>query len=119
MTTNTMAYLNGRFVPIEAAHISPLDRGFSFGDGVYEVIPAFHGKPFCLEAHIDRLNSSLQGIRMLPPHTHEEWENILETLVKKNLADEQWIYLQVTRGVDPIRTHEFPNPIIPTIFAVS
>jgi len=117
--TKAVAYLNGRFLPIEEATISPLDRGFSFGDGVYEVIPVYNGKVFHLKSHIIRLNQSLHGIRMLPPHTEAEWYTILQTLVEKNTARDQWIYLQVTRGIEPEREHQFPTPVIPTIFAVS
>lgn len=117
--TTPIAYLNGHFMPLQDVHISPLDRGFLFGDGVYEVIPVHHGKPFCLEAHIDRLNQSLSGIRMPIPHTIDEWQSILETLVKKNGNGDQLIYLQATRGVDTIRDHQFPNPILPTLFAYS
>lgn len=116
---NAIAYLNGRFLPLEDAHISPMDRGFLFGDGVYEVIPVFHGKLFCLTEHLDRLNQSLQGIRMSPPHSHSEWQTLLETLVEKNNAKQQWLYLQVTRGVDKVRDHQFPKPVVPTVFAVS
>lgn len=116
---DTIAYLNGQFMSLSKASISPLDRGFSLGDGVYEVLPAFYGKPFGLKEHIDRLNQSLQDIRMHAVHTHEEWIHIIETLIKKNGAGDQWIYLQVTRGIDPVRTHAFPNSITPTIFAVS
>lgn len=117
--TTPIAYFNGRFIPLPEVHISPLDRGFLFGDGVYEVIPVHYGKPFCLEAHIDRLNQSLLGIRCPPPHTMLEWKTILETLVKKNGGNDQLIYLQLTRGVDTIRDHQFPNPIVPTVFAFS
>lgn len=115
----TIAYFNGSFLPLAEVRLSPLDRGFSFGDGVYEVIPVYHKKPFLLQEHIQRLNQSLEGIRLLPFHTPEEWTTILETLVEKNIAPDQWIYLQVTRGIEPMREHRFPKEIIPTIFAVS
>jgi D-alanine transaminase len=114
-----IAYLNGHFMPLKEAHISPLDRGMLFGDGVYEVIPVYNGKPFCLEAHIERLNHSLLGIRLPYPHSIAEWKQILETLVEKNGGHDQLIYLQVTRGVDTIRDHQFPHPILPTLFAYS
>src|SRR5690349_20787755 len=117
--TAPIAYLNGHFLPLQNVHISPLDRGFLFGDGVYEVIPVHHGKVFCLEAHIDRLNQSLANIRMPSPHTEAEWRLILDTLVEKNGGEDQLIYLQVTRGTDAVRDHQFPNPIVPTLFAYS
>lgn len=116
---STIAYLNGRFLPLEDARLSPLDRGFLFGDGVYEVIPVYHNKLFCLEEHLDRLNQSLAGIRIAPPHTHTEWKTILETLVEKNQAAVQTLYLQVTRGADVTREHQFPKQIPVTIFAMS
>lgn len=81
--TAPIAYLNGHFLPLQNVHISPLDRGFLFGDGVYEVIPVHHGKVFCLEAHIERLNQSLSSIRMPSPYTATEWGLILDTLVQK------------------------------------
>lgn len=114
-----IAYFNGHFIPLNEVHLSPLDRGFLFGDGVYEVIPVHNGKPFCLQAHINRLDQSLLGIRLPSPHTVADWKKILETLVNKNGDGDQLIYLQVTRGVDKIRDHQFPNPIIPTLFAYS
>ena len=113
------AYLNGQYLPVEDAKISPMDRGFLFGDGIYEVIPVYDGEIFGLEAHLDRLNQSLQGLRMEPPFSHNEWKVILENLVAKNGMGNQWIYFQVTRGVDPVRDHQFPKIVKPTIFAVS
>jgi D-alanine transaminase len=113
------AYLNGAFVTVDKAHISALDRGFVFGDGVYEVIPVYHKKLFHLEAHIERLNQSLKGIRMLPPLTLTEWQQVLEKLIEQNNDEYQWIYLQITRGVDFVRSHEFPTNNTPTVFATS
>lgn len=119
MSTTPIAYLNGQYVSTENAHISPLDRGFLFGDGVYEVIPAYHGHLFLLYPHLDRLNQSLSDIRMDPPHSHTEWDTILNTLVKKNGYPEQSLYLQVTRGAETTRQMAFPKHIPPTIFAIS
>jgi len=118
MTPRT-AYLNGQFLPLDEAKISPLDRGFLFGDGVYEVIPVYNNCLFHCEAHITRLNSSLAGIRMIPPLSYPEWETILETVVEKNGKEDQWLYIQVTRGIDSIRDHQFPKHVVPTIFVVS
>ena len=116
----TTAYLNGTFLPIEAAGISPLDRGFLFGDGIYEVIPVYNGKIFCLPEHLDRLNEGLKNIRIPTPlYTHSQWETILYRLVQENSAADQWIYLQVTRGTDTIRDHQFPKEGTPTVFAIS
>ncbi len=118
-----IAYLNGKFIPAEEASISPLDRGMVFGDGVYEVIPVFNRKILYLEEHLDRLNQSLQGIRMTLPHTHAEWKSLLTTLVEENNlnhgGEHQWIYLQVTRGFQLVRDHQIPNNLTPTVFAIS
>jgi D-alanine transaminase len=119
MNTNPIAYINGRYVAAENAHISPLDRGFLFGDGVYEVIPAYNGHLFLLDPHLDRLNQSLNDIKMEPPHTHAEWHTILNTLVQKNGHKEQSLYLQITRGAEATRNIGFHKHIPPTIFAIS
>ncbi|WP_026603735.1 D-amino acid aminotransferase [Methylomonas sp. 11b] len=110
-------YLNGAYLPLADAKVSVLDRGFLFGDGVYEVIPAYRGRLFRLEDHITRLNNSLNGIRLPLPHSVNDWEGIFRPL----LADDrdQYIYLQVTRGYAPKRDHGFPEQIVPTIFAMS
>lgn len=109
-------YLNGAYLPLADAKVSVLDRGFLFGDGVYEVIPAYNGRLFRLEDHIARLNNSLNGIRLPLPHSVADWEAIFRPL----LADDrdQYIYLQVTRGYAPKRDHGFPEQIVPTIFAM-
>ncbi len=117
--TSFIAYLNDRFLPLKDVHISPLDRGFLFGDGVYEVIPVYNGVPFCLEAHIERLNQSLLGIRLPFSHTQASLKLILEALIEKNGGQDQLIYLQVTRGADTKRDHQFPNAVSPTLFAYS
>ena len=114
-----VAYVNGEYVSAENARISPLDRGFVFGDGVYEVIPVHNGKLFYLDAHIHRLNQSLQGIRMEAPLALEDWRKLLEKLVQENGFGDQWLYLQVTRGVEVVRNHQIPVNITPTIFAIS
>jgi len=111
-------YLNGKLLPIEQAQISVLDRGFLLGDGVYEVIPAFGGKLFRLEQHLQRLDNSLSAVRIPNPHTHSEWQKILQQLITSNDNDLS-IYLQVTRGVAPKRDHAFPDKVIPTVFAMS
>ncbi len=118
-TNGPIAYVNGEYLPSEKARVSPLDRGFVFGDGVYEVIPVHNGKLFYLDAHIRRLNQSLQGIRMEPPLALEEWRKILEKLVQENGYGDQWLYLQVTRGVEAVRNHQIHVNITPTIFAIS
>lgn len=111
-------YLNGAFLPLEQARVPVLDRGFLFGDGVYEVIPAYGGHLFRLEQHLERLEHSLRAIRMAPPLPHHEWRRTLETLVRQGEGD-QSVYLQVTRGVGATRDHEIPQGIAPTLFAMA
>ncbi|MGE0278029.1 MAG: D-amino acid aminotransferase [Nitrospiraceae bacterium] len=111
-------YLNGEFLPLEQATISPLDRGFIFGDGVYEVIPVYGGRLFRLEEHLLRLDGSLAGIRLASPHTHAEWTRILHGLVERNQGGNQSVYLQITRGAAK-RDHAFPRDCTPTVFAMS
>ncbi len=114
----TIAYLNGDYLPLSEARISPLDRGFLFADGVYEVVPVYGGRPFRLAGHLRRLERSLAGIRIAPPHSPDEWRTIVESLVERNGGGDQAIYLQVTRGVAP-REHAFPETARPTVFAMS
>jgi D-alanine transaminase len=112
-----ISYLNGLFVPLQEARISPLDRGFLYSDGVYEVMPVYDGRPFRFEAHADRLTRSLAGIQMEDPHTRSEWREILSTLITRNGGGDQYIYWQVTRGAEFGRNHA-PLPKIPrTVFA--
>lgn len=113
-----IVYLNGEFLPLSEARISVLDRGFIFGDGVYEVIPVYGGHLFRLQEHLQRLENSLKGIKLPNPFTFPQWLNILETIVVRNNGGDQSIYLQVTRG-SAKRDHNFPEPVIPTIFIMS
>jgi len=109
-------YLNGAYLPIDEARISPLDRGFLYADGVYEVMPVYAGRPFRFEAHCDRLTRSLGEIRMRDPHTREEWYRIIAGLIEPNGAVDQYVYWQVTRGAERGRNHA-PLPDIPrTVF---
>src|SRR3989338_5873196 len=112
-------YLNGQYMPIEDAKISVLDRGFIFGDGVYEVIPVYSRKAFRLPEHLRRLQHSLGGIRLANPHSNAEWAAIINELVARNAAEDQYLYLHITRGVAK-RDHAFPNPPVkPTVFMMS
>lgn len=112
-------YLNGQFMPLEEARIPVLDRGFIFGDGVYEVIPVYSRRAFRLAEHLKRLQHSLDGIRLANPHSNAEWERILTTLIERNAPDDQYLYLHLTRGVAK-RDHAFPNPAVPpTVFVMS
>ena len=113
------AYLNGQFLALTEARISPLDRGFLYADGVYEVIPVYARVPFRLDQHLIRLQASLDGIRLSNPHTHDQWRLIIERLIADTEHDEQTIYLQVTRGADTQRDPCFPVGIAPTVFLFS
>ncbi|MGO9804829.1 MAG: D-amino acid aminotransferase [Steroidobacteraceae bacterium] len=112
-----LCYLNGACLPLKEARISPLDRGFLYADGVYEVMPVYGGRPFRFSAHAERLTRSLAALRMEDPHTRSEWHALLGTLVERNGGGDQYIYWQVTRGAQYGRTHA-PLPDIPrTVFA--
>ncbi|MDT8371212.1 MAG: D-amino-acid transaminase [Gammaproteobacteria bacterium] len=111
-------YLNGQFLPADQAQVSVFDRGFLLGDGVYEVIPVYDGHCFELEAHLNRLQYSLDGVRMKNPMTPRQWQIMIEELVVRNGGGDQSLYLQVTRGVAP-RDHLFPTGVEPTAFAMS
>ncbi|MFB3080681.1 MAG: D-amino acid aminotransferase [Nitrosomonadaceae bacterium] len=113
-----MIYLNGSFIPIEDARISVLDRGFIFGDGVYEVVPVYSRRPFRLTEHLQRLHDSLEGIRLRNPHSDVEWRGLLERIIASNESDDQYLYLHITRGVAP-RDHAFPEDAMPTVFIMS
>ncbi len=112
-----VCYLNGKRLPLEEARISPLDRGFLYSDGVYEVMPVYGGRPFRFEAHRERMTRSLGDVLMRDPHTPEEWREILGSLIAANGGGDQYIYWQVTRGAENGRNHA-PLPDIPrTVFA--
>ena len=112
-------YLNGRFMPIEEACIPVLDRGFIFGDGVYEVIPVYSGRAFRLSEHLKRLQASLDGIRLDNPHSAGEWTSLINELIARNAGDDQYLYLHITRGVAK-RDHAFQQPTVtPTVFMMS
>lgn len=114
-----IVYLNGQFLPQENATISIMDRGFLFGDGIYEVIPVFDGNLFGFEEHMVRFDSSLNAITMHNPLTHDEWKNVLKTLITKNNNSSRNFncYCQVTRGADQTRSHTFPENLTPTVVA--
>jgi D-alanine transaminase len=118
MTSETSnVYLNGEFLPLGEARVSVLDRGFLFGDGVYEVIPVYQGRLFRLEEHLERLERSLQGIRLANPLSGAEWNGMLQQLVGQYPDQDLSVYLQVTRGTAEVRDHSFPDPVRPTVFA--
>jgi D-alanine transaminase len=110
------AYLNGQFLPIEDAKISPLDRGFLFGDGGYEVIPVYSRRPFRIDEHLRRLQITLDGIRLPNPHSLDEWRRLVERIIADNDFSDQSVYIQVTRGADSKRDQAFPAGVQPTTF---
>lgn len=114
-----IAYLNGRFLPLADAHVSPLDRGFLFADAVYEVLPAYGGRPFLFEEHTARLERSLREIRIASPHTRAEWASIYAELVRRNGGGDMYLYVQVTRGAEDGRNHAIPSGLVPTVFAMA
>lgn len=113
-----IVYINGEYLPQSQATVSVLDRGFLFGDGVYEVIPVFAGKPLRLTEHLDRLQRSMNKVSLKNPLTQQEWEEIFQTLLESNPGGDRSIYLQVTRGAAPIRDLSFSADIEPTVFVM-
>ena len=117
-----LVFLNGDFVPMAEARVPVLDRGFIFGDGIYEVVPVYGRRLFRFDEHMARLNRSLSKLRIDNPHTRENWLALCRKLVAARLdetgAEDQLVYIQVTRGVAP-RDHVMPAGITPTVFAMA
>lgn len=113
-----IVYLNGALTPLSEAKIPVLDRGFIFGDGVYDVIPMYDRRLFRAKQHMTRLFRSLSEIRIPNPHTEEEWMALIGQVADAHPADTQLIYMQVTRGVAR-RMHAFPADARPTIFIMT
>lgn len=114
-----ICYLNGEYLPLREARVSPLDRGFLFADSVYEALPVFDGRMFRFRQHFDRLARGLDEIRLPAPHTHGQWLKILSDLIRRNGSAEMYIYLQVSRGAEYGRNHAFPKQVTPTVFAMA
>ena len=112
-----IAYLNGQFLPIEQAKISPLDRGFLFGDGVYEVVPSYEGKLVGFLPHLQRMNKGLEAIGISTGWSENQWLDLCLKLIQQNGAGNLGIYLQISRGTYDTRAHRFPDKVNPTIFA--
>jgi D-alanine transaminase len=116
--SEAIVYLNGEFVPLAEARIPVLDRGFIFGDGVYEVVPVYAGRPFRLTQHLQRLARSLAAIGIDNPFDEAGWRTLIQDLIGRHNWANQFVYMQVTRGVAR-RDHAFPKGITPTVFAMS
>lgn len=116
---DTLCYLNGEYSSLRDAKVSVLDRGFIFGDGIYEVVPAYGGKLFRFDEHLARLNRSLAKLRIENPHTREQWiersRKLVAALIEKTGAPDQLVYIQITRGV-AVRDHVMPTDVQPTVF---
>jgi D-alanine transaminase len=117
-SADSVVYLNGRYMPLAQARIPVLDRGFIFGDGVYEVIPVYSRRALRLEGHLQRLDHSLEGIRLANPHSHEQWTGIIRELIRRSPHEDQSVYLHITRGVAK-RDHAFPEDTAPTVFLMA
>jgi D-alanine transaminase len=118
MSDSQIVYLNGDFMPIEEARVPVLDRGFIFGDGVYEVVPVYGRQPFRWSQHYTRLERSLGRLRIDNPFDADGWRGLVDALIARHPWDDQFIYLQVTRGVAK-RDHAFPKGVTPTVFGMS
>ena len=119
---DTLCYLNGEYASLRDAKVSVLDRGFIFGDGIYEVVPVYSGKLFRFDEHMARLTRSLGKVRIVNPHTSEQWlercRKLIRALTDSASAQDQLIYIQVTRGV-ALRDHVMPRDIVPTVFMMA
>jgi D-alanine transaminase len=109
-----VAFINGAFMPLAEANVSIEDRGFQFGDGVYEVIRTYKGRPFSIEAHLARLDRSAAALDLTQPYSRAEWTGHVLEGVKRAAYPEAKIYLQITRGVAP-RDHAYSDEATPTV----
>ena len=110
-------FLNGKYLPMSEAKISPMDRGFLFGDGIYEVIPSYNGRIVGLKPHLERMTKGLSDVSIDCEIDHQQWQQICEQLIARNGAGNLGIYLHVSRGADSRRFHAFPEGVKPTVFA--
>ena len=114
-----MVYLNGNFIPKDKAYIPVMDRGFLFGDGIYEVFPVYDNTVIGLEPHLNRLQDGLDAINIENPHSKDEWINLINKVVTlNNKNSSQAIYLQISRGCDENRKHTY-GKLKPTIYIQS
>src|SRR5690554_4928378 len=113
-----VVFLNGEYMPLSEAKVPVLDRGFIFGDGIYDVVPVYQRKMFRPVQHLARLRRGLTAIGIGEVFSNDQWLEIIQRLVRDYETDDQFIYLQVTRGVAP-RAHAFPPDARPTVFAMA
>ena len=117
-TDQSECYLNGTFQALAQCQVSVLDRGFIFGDGVYEVIPVYGRRVFRADEHLARLARSLGAVGIKNPGRASDWLALVRELIARNEPDDQCVYIQVTRGVAR-RDHAFPQGVEPTVFMMS
>jgi len=117
--TLATAFLNGEFQPTQDVRISPLDRGFLFGDAVYEVVPVHGGQPLLIDAHVARLGRSLEALRIDNPYTETQWRTLVADMIARNGNGDLAVYIQVSRGADAGRDHTFPVDVPPTVFSMA
>jgi D-alanine transaminase len=113
----SIVFLNGEYLPMEEAKISPMDRGFLFGDGIYEVVPSYNGRLVGFGPHIARMKKGLEAIELKLDFTESDWRKIAERLIQDNNGGNLGIYLHVSRGADTKRFHAYPENIAPSVFA--
>ena len=114
---NNIVFLNGQFLPMSEAKISPMDRGFLFGDGIYEVVPSYNGQLVGFGLHIARMQSGLEAIGIKLEQSVNDWRDISQTLIERNGKGNLGLYFHVSRGTDVKRFHAYPDDIPPTVFA--
>jgi D-alanine transaminase len=114
---NNIVFLNGQFVPMSEAKISPMDRGFLFGDGIYEVVPSYNTQLVGFSLHIERMQNGLKAIGIKLNQSVDDWRDIAQTLIEKNGKGNLGLYFHVSRGTDVKRFHAYPDDIQPTVFA--
>jgi D-alanine transaminase len=112
----SIVYLNGDYLPMAEAKISPMDRGFLFGDGIYEVVPSYNGQMIGFAPHIDRMNNGLAAVAINFGWSHQQWKEVCDNLIEKNGSGNLALYLHVSRGADTKRFHAYPEDIEPTVF---
>ena len=113
----SIVFLNNSYLPMEEAKISPMDRGFLFGDGIYEVIPSYNGQLVGFAPHIERMNNGMKEIGIQCDWSLDQWREVANKLIEKNDGDNLGIYLHVSRGTDSKRFHAYPDDVAPTVFA--